>query len=122
MERLGEGKRAAQRRRLNHGRGIEEMGVVRWSYAVNSTELSSSDWRAQQSQASDFSHYHLQAARSEMRSARNSSRRPTASRVDRRLRGHSVLTLRSSRPTFRQSSSPIVSDREAGNETRIQNG
>ena len=48
-------------------RGIEELGGVRWSYAVNSTELSSSDWRAQQSQASDFSHYHLLAARSEAR-------------------------------------------------------
>ena len=67
MERLGKASG-----RLNAGaqswfaalRGWE---AVRWPRAVNLTELSSSDWRAQQSQASEFSHYHLLAARSEMR-------------------------------------------------------
>ena len=62
------------------------------TYAVNSTELASSDWRAQQSQASDFSHYDLPAARSEMKGAPNSRRRPVASPVDNRLQGLSVRT------------------------------
>jgi hypothetical protein len=48
-------------------------------------------WRVQQSQASDFSHYHLQAARSEMRGAPNSRRRPTASPAHSRLRGPSEV-------------------------------
>ena len=91
-------------------------------YMVNSTELSSSDWRAQQSQASDFSHYHLGAAASEMRRAPNSRGRPTASPVDNRLRRLSARTLRVSRSTYRQSSSAIVSERETGNEANNQNG
>ena len=62
--------------------------------AVNSTELALSDWRAQQSQASDFSHYHLPAARSEMKGAPHSRRRPIASPVDNRLQALSVRTLK----------------------------
>ncbi len=91
-------------------------------YMVNSTELSSSDWRAQQSQASDFSHYHLGAAASEMRGAPKPRGRPTASPVDNRLRRLSARTLRVSRSTYRQSSSAIVSERETGNEANNQNG
>ena len=142
MARPGEGKRTTQRPRFNRGSQDEEMGGVRWDgealqsptqaqasilgraprYMVNSTELSSSDWRAQQSQASDFSRYHLGAAASEMRRAPNSRGRPTASPVDNRLRGLSARTLRVSRSTYRQSSSTIVSERETGNEANNQNG
>ena len=55
MERLGEDS-GPKRRRLNHGsRVLKRWEGFRWPCTVNSTELSSSDWRAQQSQASDFS-------------------------------------------------------------------
>ena len=61
-------------------------------------------------------------ANSETRGARSLRPRPTASPVDNRLRGLSARTSRSSRSTYRKSSSAIVSDRETASERKIQNG